>query len=248
MARATPERLLTRGTIVPGVTLVMRALQLIYPRRTYPAVDAASDLTREAKLAPEGWVLGGTSPGGAPLGLVKGNYFIGDPNVERDGPPPQRIVWVPPDNGEERYVAPQRLGNMIGGAPPGTPQLMRRPDEPADWLPGAAARPLGPHVGRQVYTRVIPMRAHCWGSDMDDTEELADNLAAATELVLGGTQMPLNAPIVTGGGFLRDTLGNRGLCYVLRVNFYAPIFSPMLDSAQMRDLSMIVTAKTGGNG
>ena len=119
-------------------------------------------------------------------------------------------------------------------------------DEPADWLPGAAARPLGPHVGRQVYTRVIPMRAHCWGSDMNDTEELADNLAAATELVLGGTQMPLNAPIVTGGGFLRDTLGNRGLCYVLRVNFYAPIFSPLLDSAQMKDLAMIITAKTGG--
>ena len=92
------------------------------------------------------------------------------------------------------------------------------------------------------------MKAHCWGSDLDDTEELADNLAAATELVLGGTQMPLNAPVVSGGGFMRDMLGNRGVCYVLRVNFYAPIFSPMLNAAQMKDLALVISAKTGGSG
>ena len=117
MAKSTPERLLTRGTIVPAVVLIMKALQVIYPRRTFPAVDPASDQLREAVLDPAGWVLGGTSPGGAYLGPPKGNYFIGDPNVERDGPPPQRIVWAPPEEGEERYVAPQRIGNMIGGAP-----------------------------------------------------------------------------------------------------------------------------------
>ena len=248
MAKATPERLLTRGTIVPGVVLIMKALQIIYPRRTFPAVDPASDRVREAAIDPDGWTLGGTSPGGASLGPVRGNYFIGEPNVERDGPPPQRIVWMPPDEGEERFVAPQRIGNQIGAAPIFTPPLLRRPDLPADWQPDAPARPLGPHAARQVYTRVIPMRAHCWGSDLDDAEELADHLAAAAELVLSGTQMPLSGQIVQGGGFLRDMLGNRGVCYVLRLNFYAPIYSPMLSNAQLRDVGLIVTPSTGGNG
>mgnify|MGYP000057603489 CR=1 FL=1 len=73
---AKTTRLNTRGTILPGVQLVMATLQALYPRRIFPA-----DSQGEPALCPIGWRRGGTSPGGAALGNPNtpggGNYFVG---------------------------------------------------------------------------------------------------------------------------------------------------------------------------
>ena len=74
-----------------------------------------------------------------------------------------------------------------------------------------------------VRTRAIPMRVHLWGSDLDDTEELAHWVMTAVEstMTLVNGQSPLRS-----GGFLRDEKGDRGLVYVLNCLFSAGVIMP----------------------
>lgn len=227
--------MLHRGTIIPSVKLIMDALQIVYPRRIFPDVGGR----REATLDPAGWTPGGTSPAGESLGGPGGSYYIGQLSEERMEGAPHRIVWEPPRPGQERFLPPQRLGPQISQAPLGTPQLTTRPDLPTDWGRGASRAPYGHYAAHQLATREIPMQVYCWGNDYPDTEELVHWLASTVHVVLGGTQGPGGAGLVTLGGWY-DRMANRGIVYQLTVNLYAPVFAPPFSEAQFKAVDLLI--------
>jgi hypothetical protein len=297
--------LATRGVIVPGVDLVMSLLQQIHPRREFRPGDGEP-------VAATPWRRGGTSPGGSSLsgpvggggeapGQVvtdnTGTYFVGWADERTAAVPPQRIVWTPPEPGQERYGPPQSVGWLLDQDPDG--QEILRPMTAADvagdaqgvqagygygavgyagqtgvghpagaqgtapatmhgeavagagggydrmagggpWaslfprqgdVPGGRARrAASPHVYSEARTWVVPMTAHVWGHDWDDTELLARCLVSAAETVWQGTLAHMGEPVTAGSGWVRDEKGSRGLHWTATFNFATPIvFPPMLE-------------------
>lgn len=205
----------------------MAALSVLHPRRIWPA-----DTEREPELDPENWRLGGTSPGGAPLGTEAdggGNWWIGDPEVYVEQGTPHRIVWSLPGPGEEAYEAAARTGYFVDRMiDPGAPQSLR-PQSPAEWQ---VAREMTTQATAPFASRLIPMVAHCWGNDLDDTEELAYYVAQSAQVCFNGNA--IGRPIVGPGGWERDEKGTRGVHYALRVTLAAPIAYPTFDEVAMR--------------
>lgn len=213
-ASATPERtveLNTRGTIINSIQQVMATLQEIFPRRHYPA-----DSDRRPVLDPQGWVRGGTSPGGASLGGSGGNYFIGVPELVIGNSAPQRIVWEPPDEGEEDWMANQQVGPFVDPSTAMLPQLLT-PQSPAT---DAVRRQMGGFAAAQFATRVIPFKVHIWDNDWT-AEELVHWFASAFQMTFNGN---INGTSLLGpGGWARDEKGSRGLHYVLTARLCAPV-------------------------
>lgn len=245
------QRLHTRGTIVTGCSLVMAALSVLFPRRIWPA-----DTDREPELDPENWVLGGTSPGGAPMGLGTedghGNWWIGNPETYAEIGTPHRIVWALPGPGEEAFEPAERTGYRLDySVDPGAPQnlqpaspAMDFPAPPPGFLPprppsgeetegvNTPWREMGTQATAPFATRIIPMTAHLWGNDVDDAEELLYYVAQAVQLCFNGNAV--GRPLLGAGGFVADEKGSRGLHYQLRVTFAAPIAYPTYDEVAMR--------------
>lgn len=142
-----------RGVVVRGVDLIMACLQELFPRRVFPKMQ---DSDRYQVLG-DPWRRGGTSPGGAsfagPVDLGptvtgatagNGNYFIGWPDDKTDAVEPQRIVWTPPDVGQERFGPAQMSGFMVDeSTDPGAAVALRPmrhdeiaalPGQPGPWL------------------------------------------------------------------------------------------------------------------
>lgn len=109
----------------------------------------------------------------------------------------------------------------------------RMPVDPAKGLTGAAARiariapPVRqlpyPEVASQLCTRVIPLTAHIWGSDTDDTEELAMWVMRVWQVRFGNL-LPNTLGLVSGG-MAPDEKGSRGLHFVLGVQLAVPVLS-----------------------
>lgn len=219
---ATPERttrLNTRGTILPSIEYCMYTLQQLYPRRIFPAGDAAAT-AREPQLDPVGWRRGGTSPSGASLGGTPGgNYFVGSPDKYIRDAAPQRIIWEPPAPGEEEWGPPQQHGYFVDPSTQQLPQL-RTPPSPENQQ---QYREMGDRASAPFATRIIPMRVHLWGSDYDDTEELIHWFASAVQVCFNGT---LNNQWLHGPGGWTDEKDSRGLHYELVVRFAAPVMYP----------------------
>lgn len=230
------QRLVRFSPIIAGVDLIMRALQSIQPRLYFQALDHGGQDSPafEVREDPLGWVRGvSTSPGGAPLAaqsvvdssdpLFRGNYFIGAPESFLQGPPPQRIVWEPPGEDEEVWGPPDAVGPRVDlqpwpeEAPPDTPW----PISPAEMREYAQMG--GGVVPQNMSTWLIPMRAHIWGMDYDDTWTLAHNLQAATYTVFNGCTAVNGAPICPSGGWPKDQRATAGLHYVQRVNLCTSI-------------------------
>lgn len=291
----------------------MVVLQDLYPRRVFP--ESAADGDRYPILG-DPWRRGGTSPAGAkfagPVGVPgapvlpdtgdgeksNGNYFVGWADEKTDAVEPQRIVWTPPEVGQERFGPPQASGYIVDQATdPGAPTPTQPPDwqavqaqppgaggsgPPPPWaatdgpayssqvgrlppgyssttdgslpggapiytggvgqppaVPGTPQSPVAgvtygrgvrqmasPYAVAMVRTRVIPMCAHVWGSDWDDTDELAMQLSTACETALQGTLAHMSMGIVESGGWVRDEKGSRGMHYALVVNIACPIIWP----------------------
>lgn len=254
-----------RGAIVRGVDIVMQTLQDLFPRRVFPKIDGD-----RSQILGDAWRRGGTSPGGASFSgppdspefanVSTGNYFVGWANEKTDACEPQRIVWTPPDVGQERFLPPQSSGFMLDESADGSSATLRpataqdmlqvqsmyqsqvgRPmadvgprrldGNPAQAIPGVnyggGQRQMGaPFIAALVRTRVVPMAAHVWGNDWDDTEELVLWLSCAVETALQGTIAHANLPIIESGGWVRDQAATRGLHYVLVVNFACPVIWP----------------------
>lgn len=109
--------------------------------------------------------------------------------------------------------------------------------------PGGAAVPGAPGgfmttpiVPAFVRNRIVPMTAHIWGNDWDDTEEIVLWLSCAAETVFQGT-IP-GVGIVESGGWVRDEKATRGLHYQLVVNFSCPIVWPPMKQAALLGASV----------
>ena len=222
---ATPERTIaldTRGTILPGVNLVMANLQKLYPRRIFPDTGPVTQ-QRLQQLCPVGWRRGGTSPSGASLGGTPGgNYFVGNPEKFLNDAAPQRIVWELPGPGEEDWAIPQMMGPFVDPSVRPLPQLLT----PQDPQTGAQYRQMGQFASAPFATRVIPMKIHCWGNDLDDAEELAHWVGAAVQVSFNGNLGIAGVPLLGPSGWVEDEKGTRGIHWVVTARFAAPVHYP----------------------
>ena len=237
----TPQkttRLNTRGTIIPGVQLVMATLQSLYPRRIFPADNGGNPA-----LCPVGWVRGGTSPGGAALGNPNapagqgGNYFVGAPEIYVGNSAPQRIVWEPPGDGEEEWQPCQIVGPYIDQSTQPLPDLLI----PQTSSTSQHYRQMGGFAAAQFAVRVIPMRVHVWGNDEDDTEELAHWVASAFQTCFNGSIN--DVPLIGPSGWPPDEKGSRGLHWVCVMRFAAPVHYPMWGERAMAAARLRVTGQ-----
>lgn len=220
---ATPTRttaLNTRGTILVGIQATMEALQQLYPRRIFPT-NPVLDQSRLPEVDPLGWRRGGTSPAGASLGGTPGgSYFVGSAEKWLLDAAPQRIVWEPPQVGEEllmplSMVGPykdprvQQLPNLLTPLNPATPEHFRY---------------MGAMAAAQWALRIIPMRVHLWASDFDDCDELVHWFAAAVQTSFNGNINGMD--VFTPGGYRDIDKDTRGIHYECTVRFAAPLHYP----------------------
>jgi hypothetical protein len=237
LIRASPE--------IAAIDRIMGTLQNFYPRLLFVASDYAGPdaPVTTPTIDPVGWVRGkSTSPGGAPLTdvaasdtLVSGSYFIGAPEVYLNSPPPQRVVWEPPAEGEESMIPADATGPAYDTLPQ---PVSGGPVNPWPWEPYIGAPTPGNPTG---YTQMggaeipvvfgnwlMPWRAHVWGSDFGDTRQLVLALQGAVQLVFGGCTGLSNSWATPVGGWATDVKGSRGLHYVLTVNIVIPVVIPVL--------------------
>jgi hypothetical protein len=236
---ATPQRttvLNTRGTMIPCIDAIMAELQVLYPRRIFPA-EGTVDQARQPVIDPVGWRRGGTSPSGADLGAPsQASYFIGWNEQFINAAAPQRIVWEPPEDGAEEILPGQQLGPFIDRL------LNPRPDllVPASPVTQDYYRQMGEMAAAPWGLRVIPMRAHLWANDWSDSEELIHWFAGAVQNCLNGT--------INGswnwqpGGYARGADSNdgavskasRGVQYVCTVRLPMPLHYPYFREVEAR--------------
>lgn len=231
--------LIAESPEIQAIDRVMGTLQDIHPRIVWQA-QAHGDPSQPAFIPcidPVGWVRGrATSPGGAPLAdpragdtISSGSYFIGAPEVFLQSPPPQRVVWEPPGEGEESAGPEDAAGPLIDGTP--QPES-GGPVSPWPWVPGMGqltpSHPAYTQMGGQVVpsvfmTWLMPWRAHVWGLDYGDTRQLVSCLQAAIYTVFAGTTGQNNVWQTPTGGWATDEKASMGLHYVLNVNFVIAI-------------------------
>lgn len=191
------------GYTLPMVELVMDVLAKLTPALRFPA-----DKGRAEECVP--WVRGGTQASGATAGGAGGNWFFGAKYVNTNqGGAPQRLVWIPPEPGEESFTAPDSTGFRTSG----TTHL----------------------ADRRLATRVVPMTVDIWGQDYGDTELLANYVAAAIYSVTSG-QLVTDAGILVSGGFSPEVPADRGVHYVLVAQFGFPVTLPIRESVAAQEV------------
>lgn len=210
-----------------------------------------ADFTYEAGGAVAGSGVDADSGGRGPQRVV-GSYAIGWPELEVNTPP-HTIVWVPPSAGQERF-APEMSGGVLVDAYAAMGIMPVRPVVPGDEdpaaafvdgiesppqqargdaygaeataeLPAPAHRFDEPYAATELAVRIVPLQAHLWGSDWDDTEELAHHLMGCWEVRFG--RMVQGERGIVSGGFLPDRKADRGLHYVLGLQLFVPVMSPL---------------------
>lgn len=207
------------GFLEPRIVEVMSFLNGVCPAYYFPA-----DNDRKAMLYPNGgaWLRGGTSPSGDDQGDVgQANWFIGERYV--DGASlgmPQRVVWIPPQEGEERFVEPDSAGHhKVGDAFGRTYVGGLQGDE--SQLPKNLAY-------RKVLSRVCPVKVDIWGNDWDDTDQLVHWLASCILATNAGAPEYLREKTIQSGGYVRMEKGQRGVRYRMAAIFVFPVIAPFL--------------------
>jgi hypothetical protein len=169
--------------------------------------------------AADGWIIGGTSPSGEELGPIEGaNYFIGAKYKEANFGAPQRIVWVPPRDGGERWVRNDLTGSVVSGSQVFSTGNFVEPDSDDT-----------NYVFSRWATRVVPMMAQLWCHDFDDQDVLVQWLSTAIFATAPGAPESVGVPAIISGGQEEDEeMNERGLVYNLRCNFVFPVVRPPL--------------------
>jgi hypothetical protein len=179
------------GYLVPQILCVMDVLAQFTPAYRFPA-----NTGRQPEETP--WVRGGTSPGGSIAGGDRGNWFVGTKYAETNqGAAPQRIVWLPPEPGEESFSIADSVGSRFESG----------------------------YEHRRIATRVVPVSIEIWGHDYGDTETLANYMSAALYTVCVG-QLVVDDGMLVSGGFMREVAGDRGVRYILGCKFAFPVTMP----------------------
>ncbi len=204
------------GQLMPHIQRIMDALSTVYPPLAYPPTGP-----REAPRQPyqrEKWVLGSaTAPDGAkqanpPQG---GNYYVGwryPSNMDA----PQVIYWVPPGEGECRYVA---SGDTTGTS--------RGPTATADWT-SDREYPEGSEALNYPFSRtgmlIQPWTVWIWGNSWADTELLQSWFVSKAHDKEHSIPEKFGEQFTaTNGGWVQDRPGDRGLIWKLKINLVTPI-------------------------
>jgi len=192
---------LNRGFLVPRITEIMAKLGELCPPCRFPA-----DADHSEEVRHPSWIRGGTSPSGADFGdaqsaMVDADYFIGAKYTSFDYGAPQRIVWVPPPEGQERFTRPETTGPHVG----------------------ELSSPEGNLAFRRWASRVVPMLVHIWCNDYDDCDLLISNLSTAIFATNAGGPEVVGIETIVAGGYAEEQVGQRGIAYVLGCNFVFPI-------------------------
>lgn len=197
-----------RGALIPRLEEVMDLLGEVHPPLRFPA-----DADRAEEEVPAGrWIRGGTSPSGRDDGDVReATWFVGAKYASSDLGAPQRIVWIPPEEGQERFVLADRAGYM---------------QEREQDLAGGEGPDLGDRSFRRIATRVVPVVADIWANDDDDLDILVHWLASSVLCVNAGAAEMVGERPVDSGGLSAEQVGQRGLRYRLLCNFVFPISAP----------------------
>lgn len=225
-----------RGHLVPRIEAVMAILGRSSPPQVYPA-----DGDRAEAEAPQGWVRGGTEVDGTAAGDVSvANWFVGERYLAASYGQPQRIVWVPPQRGRERFLYAPTAGvvahysRVVGGdgledsrgGAGGSGSLNLGPDsvalEVASDVEGCRK-----FAYRMIGARLCPVEADLWCNDYDDLDLLVMWLASAVTVVNAGAVEQVQERPVYGGGQVECETGQRGLRYRLECNFVFPVIAPI---------------------
>ena len=203
-----------RGYLVPRITEVMDWLSSRCPPCRYPA-----DADKQEESLPA-WVRGGTTPSGADFGdaqaaVSEATYFIGRKYIPLEYGAPQRIVWLPPPPGSERFVRSETTGPHLDDVGQGE---------------GALAF-------RRWRTRVVPMLAHLWCNDYDDCDILVQWLATAIFATNAGGPESVGEA-VTGGGYAEEEMSQRGVVYHLNCNFVFPVVRDPLVQHKVKEVTV----------
>lgn len=203
------------GQLMPHIARIMDALSTVHPPMAYPPTGPREQPRQP--YAREKWVLGSsTGPDGSrqaksPEG---GNYYVGW-RWPSTMDAPQAIYWVPPGEGEARYVA---SGDTTGTS--------RGQSGTADWTP-EREYPEGDNSG-QPYTRtamlIQPWTVWIWGNSWADTELLQGwFVSKAHDKEHSIPEKYGEQFTATTGGWVQDRPGDRGLIWKLTVNLATPI-------------------------
>lgn len=217
--------------IYAEIAYVMDVLQRIYPPKTF-APDAqigesvvgvgGNALGSVPPQFQRGvWKRGGTTAGGADANegtWGDANYFVGAKYLDLKIGSPQRIVWVPPDEGGESIGPPDMAGGIIDVA-----------TDPLD-----ITREIGIRHFRRLATRLVPWSVDMWCHDYDDALELSNWLMAAIHIVAAGNTELAGVRQYGPGGWVRDEHGQRGVRYRLTVTMAMPVVAPYYLEVPMR--------------
>lgn len=233
------------GQLMPHIARIMDALTTVHPPLAYPPTGP-----REAPRQPyerQKWTLGSsTAPDGAKQAKPPegGNYFVGWrwPSI-MDAP--QAIYWVPPGEGEARYVASgDTTGTSRGNA--GT----------ADWTPDREY-PEGSEDLQFPFSRtgmlVQPWTVWIWGNSWADTENLQGwFVSKAHDKEHSQPEKFGEQFTATRGGWVPDRPGDRGLIWKLTVCLVTPIVRSqhnrtLVRQFGVREKSTVQTPKNNGD-
>lgn len=216
---ATPPPDVGRGALIPRLERIMAFLSQYHPPLRFPA-----DRDRTEEEVREGvWKRGGTTPSGRDAGDVRtATWFVGAKYATSDLGAPQRIVWIPPEEGQERFTLPDRAGYMQEREQPGG----EGPD-------------LGDRTFRRIMTRVVPVTADLWCNDEDDLDILIHWVASAVFCTNAGAAEHVGEKPVESGGMALDQMVQRGLRYRLVCNFVFPISAPYYELRKGRHVGIV---------
>lgn len=212
---------LSRGHLLPRLEEIMDFLSEYHPPLRFPADDGR----KEAEVL-SGWQRGGTSPSGEDLGdVATATWYVGDKYLKSSLGAPQRIVWLPPEFGQERFTFPDSAG-----------------DHAERDQVGGGEEHLGTRAFRRVLSRVVPVIADVWANDYDDLDILIHWLASAVFCTNAGAPEGVGEKPIESGGYVPDQMIQRGVRYQLTCNLVFPIAAPYHELMKARSAS--VAART----
>lgn len=211
--------------LVPRIEEIMDFMREWCPPLRFPADGGGL-----AEEAPDNWVRGGTSPSGRSFGDVDvANYFIGAQYmVVNMGGAPQRIVWVPPAFGAERFARPDSNGWHIGAG---------------------AAQAGGGDIAedrafRRLATRIVPVHIDLWADDHGDLDVLINWVYAGVDTTNAGAPAMAGVPPVETGGEVEAQAGQRGIRYQLLANLVFPVVAPYRVKRRAQHVGVDVRVET----
>lgn len=163
-------------------------------------------------------------------GVDSSNWFIGKSYTGAGIGGIQKLVWVPPEPGQEKFVEADSAGwhkerDAIG--------------EDESYLLDRAFRRIG--------TRISPFMVELRCNDYTDADLLLHWLVSSVKLVNAGALEHVHEAPVVSGGYVAVDAGQRGVLYQLNVQFAFPVVAPNMDLRLARSVILNPRFETGAH-